>query len=83
MPAGKGKGGGYRRLSTDLGAELIERGAPIHAHGRNDWAPEFIRCERASARNEQQQRQLKSHDEPASPRSHCDAPRRLLLVVRF
>jgi hypothetical protein len=26
---------------------------------------------------------LKSHDEPASPRSHCDAPRRLLLVVRF
>ena len=44
-----------RWLGTNLDAELIERGAPIHARNGDGRAPEFVSSKRTGARPKQKQ----------------------------
>ena len=65
-----------RGLGTDLGPELIERGMPFDAHGRNRGRPEFVGGETRSAGDERRESCQQTRDEPDSLHTQCVAPRR-------
>ena len=61
--AGKGEGGGDRRLGVDLGAQLIERRAPFDAHGRDRGGPEFFGASEGAAGEKQRKAASQTRDE--------------------
>ena len=67
-----------RGTAVDLGAELVERCAPIDAQRRERGAAEFVRSERSGG--EERKRRQKQRDEAETFPNHCLAPRRHLFA---